>query len=206
MSTRFRILVVCTGNICRSAQAEQLIRARITEGYPGLESVVIVESSGTQALVGSPMPQEAAALSAHYGGNPEHHAARQLTAEQINEADFVLAMAAEHRRAVVRLLPRASRNTFTFTEFAALLENAAGTSLALQTEFAALNLADKLRSAVKWSSARRGYLSPHEASHVDVIDPYRRSNDVYEKSAHQIVEALDQAQRAVESLTKQVNA
>lgn len=169
-----------------------------------LEHVIAVESAGTQALVGSPMPQEAAALSDHYAGHPEEHAARQLTAEQVKAADLVLAMAAEHRSAVVRLVPRASRYTFTLREFAALLESAAGTSIALTLEFAALNLADKLRSAVKWVSARRGYLPLQEASPTDVIDPYRRSNEFYEKSASQIVQALDRIQRASESLGKQV--
>lgn len=204
MSGIFRVLVVCTGNICRSAQAEQLIRARVSEHFRELESVLVVESAGTGALVGSGMPDEAAALSVQHGGAPENHLARQLSAEQVRSADLVLAMAAEHRSAVVRLLPRASRNTFTLIEFAALLENAERSSPMLQDGFFHLNAAEKLRHAVKWTSARRGYLSPASSIAVDVIDPYRRSSETYRESANQIVEALDRIQRAAVNLAKRV--
>lgn len=204
MSDSFRILVICTGNICRSAQAEQLIRARIAEKFPGLESTVAVGSAGTGALVGFGMPAEAAALSARHGGAPERHSARQLTVQHVREADLVLAMATEHRSAAVRLLPRASRNTFTLTEFAALLESAEENHAVRSAEFSSLNAADKFRSAVKWASARRGYLLPKDAAPADVVDPYRRSKDVYGESALQIVEALDRTERAAVSLAQRV--
>lgn len=204
MTDVFRVLVVCTGNICRSAQAEQIIRARILESFPGLETVVVVESAGTGAMVGSGMPDEAAVLSARYGGVPTDHVARQLVVDQVREADLVLAMAAEHRSGVVRMLPRASRNTFTLTEFAALLESAEQTHPAPQSDFSALAPADQLRIAVKWVSARRGFLPPDGPIPADVVDPYRRSEEVYAESAHQIVEALDRVQRAAAGLARQV--
>lgn len=204
MSGSFRILVVCTGNVCRSAQAEQLIRATITKSFPGLESVVVVESAGTGALVGSGMPPESAALSKKYGGDPTHHSARQLTTEYIRAADLVLAMAAEHRRAVVRLYPRASRTTFTLTEFAALVENANYNFLGPQTDFSTLDMADKFREAVKWASARRGYLPPEDASPADVVDPYRRSEEIHRESMRQIVDALGRAQRGAANLAQRV--
>lgn len=197
MSDVFRVLVVCTGNICRSAQAEQLIRARVAQGYPAIASVVAVESAGTGALVGSGMPTQAAALSEKYGGAPADHSARQLTIEQVRRAHLVLVMAAEHRSAVVRLLPRASRHTFTLMEFAALLESAAHNPPSPPGDFTDQATVDKLRSGVKWASARRGYLPPQEeATSADVIDPYRRSDEVYAESARQIVEALDRTERA----------
>ncbi|MBO0594586.1 low molecular weight phosphatase family protein [Nesterenkonia sp. E16_7] len=206
MSDHFRILVVCTGNICRSAQAEQFIRARILENFPGLTSVVLVESAGTGAMVGSGMPDEAAVLSVQHGGIPTNHIARQLTADQVRAADLVLAMATEHRSGVVRLLPRASRITFTLTEFSALLESAEQNRPALPADFPALNPADKLRVAVKWASARRGFLPPEDASPSDVVDPYRRSEEVYAESTRQILQALDRAQRAAVRLARGVSA
>ncbi|MGJ9407182.1 low molecular weight phosphatase family protein [Nesterenkonia aurantiaca] len=205
MSDVFRVLVVCTGNICRSAQAEQLIRARVAENFPQFESVIAVESAGTAAMVGAEMPAEAAALSMQYGGAPADHAARQLTVAHVREADLVLAMAAEHRSAVVRLLPRAARNTFMLTEFAALLENVEQNHAALAPGVLALTSADKLRSAVKWTSGRRGYLQPADATLADVIDPFRRSEEVYSESARQIVDALSRTQRAAVNLAHRVD-
>lgn len=204
MTDVFRVLVVCTGNICRSAQAEQFIRARILESFPGLGSLVVVESAGTGAIVGSGMPNEASVLSSRHGGDPFEHVARQLTADQVREADLVLAMAAEHRSGVVRLLPRASRNTFTLTEFAALLESADQAHPTPPADFSSLSPADQLRNAVKWVSARRGFLPYDGPTPADVVDPYRRSEEVYAESANQIVEALDRVQRAAVSLARKV--
>lgn len=204
MSSSFRILVVCTGNICRSAQAEQIIRARIARISPGLDSIVGVESVGTGALVGSGMPAEAAALSAYYGGAPTEHSARQLTTEHVRSADLVLAMAAEHRSAVVRVLPSSSRNTFIITEFAALLENVEQNFPGPSPEFSTMDAGDKLRLAVKWAAARRGYLSFEEGTPADVLDPYRRSEETYAESTRQIVEALDRTQQAALKLAQRV--
>lgn len=206
MSEPFRVLVVCTGNICRSAQAEQLIRARIARRFPGFESLVTVESAGTGAMVGSGMPTEAAALSSLYGGAPAAHSARQLTVDHVRAADLVLAMTSQHRSAVVRLLPRSSRTAFTLTEFAALLEDAAQNHSLPAVEFSRLGPADKLRSAVKLASARRGYVAREDGAPLDVVDPYRRSDEVYAESARQIVEALDRTERAAVSLADRAHA
>lgn len=205
MSDVFRILVVCTGNICRSAQAEQLIRARIAREYSELAPVVEVESAGTGAMVGGGMPGEAAKLSEKHGGNPTGHTARQLAVQHVRAADLVLAMAREHRSAVVRLLPRASRSTFLLTEFAALLENAEQNSASRTEDFVSLSVVGQLRAAVKFASARRGYLPIEDSDLVDVIDPYRRSEDVYRESAQQIVQALDRTQRAAVNLSMRVS-
>ena len=44
----FRILTVCTGNICRSPVAERLLQA-------GLGDAVAVSSAGVRAVVGDPI-------------------------------------------------------------------------------------------------------------------------------------------------------
>ncbi|PRZ13401.1 arsenate reductase/protein-tyrosine-phosphatase family protein [Nesterenkonia sandarakina] len=206
MSDPFRILVVCTGNICRSAQAEQLIRARIAERFPLLKPAVVVESAGTRAMVGSDMPTEAAAGSVRYGGSPAGHSGCQLTMGHVRRADLVLGMATEHRSAVVRLLPRSSRIAFTLTEFAALLESAGKILAVPPAGFSTLDAADKLRSGVKWAAARRGYLAVEEGSPVDVVDPYRRSQKTYEESARQIVEALNDIESTAMHLAERLRA
>lgn len=206
MSGVFRILLVCTGNICRSAQAEQIIRARIVRKFPGLRSIVVVESAGTGAVVGSGMPAEAAALSERNGGAPADHSAQQLAVEHLRAADLVLVMTAEHRSTVVRLLPRSSRNTFTLNEFASLLENAGENHPSPAADLSSMEAADKLRMAVKWAAARRGYRSSADDKPADIVDPYRRSEEVYSESARQIVEALDRTERAAVNLAERVGA
>lgn len=183
----FTILTVCTGNICRSPQAEQLLRSGfsdVSEQFAEWETPVI-SSAGTHALAGGAMPVEAAALSREYGGIPDHHAARTLTPELIEQADLVLAMAREHRSAIVRLVPRANRKVFTLREFARIvtgLQESPGTVTTADTD------------PTTWlarAAQHRGYFTA-PISDDDVIDPYRRSNAVYAESAAQIAPAVKQ--------------
>ena len=112
-----RILLVCTGNICRSPLAEQLLRARLEE----LGVQPDVHSAGTRALVASPMTAEAAELSLTYGARSTAHAAQQLTEQIVGAADLILTATRDHRREVVTLLPKATRYTFTLNQFARLV-------------------------------------------------------------------------------------
>ena len=67
----FSILTVCSGNICRSPLAEQLLRVGLTD-----LAGVTVSSAGTIALVGEGMPAEAQALSVRYGATDATGACR----------------------------------------------------------------------------------------------------------------------------------
>ena len=55
----FRILHVCTGNICRSPMAEHLTRHGLLLGLPDAADRFVVESSGTWGHAGSPMEPHA---------------------------------------------------------------------------------------------------------------------------------------------------
>src|SRR5687767_12553879 len=132
----FRILVVCTGNICRSPLAVQLLRARLPAAFPGHDSSFIeVTSAGTVALDGRRM-EPAAIREATRLGVPDarEHRARLLVPEQIERADLVIAMAREHRDAVVEAVPRARRRTFTLIELARTLEAVAASSAAVRPD------------------------------------------------------------------------
>lgn len=199
----FRILFVCTGNICRSAQGEQLLRARIPAE---LQGVIEIRSAGTGALVGAPMPDEAAALSRHYGGVPDAHAGQDLTADLVRESDLVLAMASEHRSGAVQLLPRASRYSFMLTEFGALLDDLSRNlpEPVLDEALPQHPLTTRLRALVRMAAGRRGFLPPEDASPQDVVDPYRRSQQVYDESAAQVSAGVDRILNAVVRIAAEV--
>ncbi len=199
----FRILFVCTGNICRSAQAEQLLRARIPEP---LQGVFEIRSAGTGALVGAPMPSEAAQLSRRYGGEPDAHRGRDITVDLVRESDLVLAMAAEHRSGAVQLLPRASRYSFMFTEFGALLDDLSRNlpEPLLDEALPQHPLTTRLRALVRMAAGRRGFLPAGEADPKDIIDPYRRPQQVYDDSAAQISAGIDRILDAVVRIAAQV--
>ena len=55
----FRILVVCTGNVCRSALAERLLRARLEAALGDSAGQVHVASAGLGRRTFSPHDTEA---------------------------------------------------------------------------------------------------------------------------------------------------
>jgi protein-tyrosine phosphatase len=181
--TSFGILTVCTGNICRSPLAEQLLRAELA----GLD--VAVASAGTNALVGHPMDDRAAVYSRQLGGSPDEAFGRQLTADQVRQSDLVLAASREHRRAVVELLPRSTHFAFTVREFARLLESLDDRDW--ESVATAPDSRTRLLSLVEIAASNRGVSElPEDADDDDIIDPYRQDDAVYAESIGQLVPAV----------------
>ncbi|AWB87870.1 low molecular weight phosphatase family protein [Mycetocola zhujimingii] len=181
------MLTVCSGNICRSPLAEQLLRAGLS-AYPG----VTVASAGTVGLSGEPMDARALTLATSLGvTDAEAHVARELTEIDIRDADVIFAMAREHRRAIVQLHPRAARYTFTIREFARIAAEITDADL---TDVAILppdDLAGRFASAVATCAALRGVVAPAlSPDDDDVVDPYRRHDDVYVRTGHELVPAV----------------
>ncbi len=188
------ILTVCTGNICRSPLAEQLLRAQIDSPD------VTVRSAGTHGLTGTPMPAEAQHLSRELGaraGDPEAHAGRFLTEAELAGVDLALAMAREHRRSIVELDPAKLRVAFTAREFARLAAALSDADL-----YAAIARGDddasRLRAAIDAVAGMRGIVDPPaDPAEDDVIDPYRQPWETYQLSAAQLYPALEQVTRVV---------
>ena len=65
---------------------------------------------------------------AEAGVDISRHVARRLEERHVRDADVVVCMAAEHRDAVVRLVPEAAGKTFTLKELVRLLEALPATS------------------------------------------------------------------------------
>jgi protein-tyrosine-phosphatase len=96
---RFRLVVLCTGNTCRSPLAAAALREALGAD---LERVEIV-SAGTAAAEGQPASAGAAAVGARDGLDLSGHRARRASAELLRGADLVLVMEREHLRAATAL-------------------------------------------------------------------------------------------------------
>jgi len=93
---RYRIGVVCLGNICRSPMAEVVLTERVAEA--GLDDRVEVASCGTGDWhVGHPMDRRAAATLSAAGYDPSRHRAQQFAETWLDEYDVLLAMDAQNR-------------------------------------------------------------------------------------------------------------
>lgn len=88
---RYRVALICLGNICRSPMADVVLEARLRSA--GLDQAVEVVSAGTGDWhVGEPMDERAAALLTEEGYDTTRHRARQVSMSWIGEYDLLLAM------------------------------------------------------------------------------------------------------------------
>lgn len=110
------ILIICSGNICRSPMAEGLLRKFLAE--QGIEDVR-VHSAGTLDIEGAPAsePGQRACAEA-FGVDLSEHRSKGLTGAMLREADLVLCMADRHLWAVERLLPEARDKSFLLKSYA----------------------------------------------------------------------------------------
>ncbi len=88
---RYRIALVCLGNICRSPMAHVVLEHALVDA--GLGDAVEVTSSGTGGWhEGQPMDERAAATLLAAGLDPSRHRARTFDAGWHDAHDLVLAM------------------------------------------------------------------------------------------------------------------
>ena len=97
------ILVICTGNICRSPIAEGLLRDALRAPVRRRRRPS-VSSAGTSGLEGSGAMPESVQAAAELGVDIAGHVARRLTPDIADGADLLLCMAREHRDMLARCI------------------------------------------------------------------------------------------------------
>ncbi len=91
------VLVVCTGNLCRSPMAEYWLRQQV----PGLS----VSSAGLHALVGQHIDPTTLRVLHSHGLEASAHRARQLAIWMVQNASLVLTAELRHKQHIERLYP-----------------------------------------------------------------------------------------------------
>lgn len=173
-----KILVVCTGNICRSPMGEVLLKRALSEaGYAEVE----VASSGTWGLTGRPATDDAVEVMREHGVDLGGHAACSLQRSDIEDADLVLAMTSVHLREIEELAPGTSRKVFLIKELA---------ELDLPEVPADAFTEDRLE-------AMCGATRPQWRRALDLDDPMGRPRFAYERAAEQIAEGIEHLTRAL---------
>jgi len=113
---RVMVLLVCTGNTCRSPMAELLMRNHLAKLLKcDLEELeergVIVASAGIAAAAGSPPSAEAVQVMKAQGLDLSQHEAQPLTDPLVRHADLILTMTGGHRQAIAGRWPEAAERT-----------------------------------------------------------------------------------------------
>ena len=106
------IVFVCTGNICRSAMAEHLLRHWAKTRGLDLET----SSCGTAAESWYEVPEPARRLLAAEGGPPFEHQPRLATRATLQRGDLLLAMTQAHYDFIVERFPEFASRTRLFRE------------------------------------------------------------------------------------------
>ena len=108
MSRRIHVLVVCTGNICRSPTGEGVLR-HLAEKR-GLADRVRIASAGTHDYhVGEPPDPRTLKHAARRGYDFSAQRAAQVTVRDFSEYDYILAMDRGHLRVLRGLQPPGSK-------------------------------------------------------------------------------------------------
>ena len=104
---KIRVLMVCLGNICRSPTAEAMLRRKAHEA--GLDGRIEVDSAGTADYhVDSPPDRRAIAHGERRGLEMRHLRGRQVSREDFDRFDHVLAMDEDNLMNLRRLRPPGS--------------------------------------------------------------------------------------------------
>ncbi len=88
-----RVLVVCTGNVCRSPLAAAMLTQRLAaRGRTDIE----VSSAGTAAADGEPASEGSYLVALEHGLDLSAHKARVLSRGMADDADLLLGMSEHH--------------------------------------------------------------------------------------------------------------
>lgn len=96
------VIFLCWGNICRSPMAERVARKLAADR--GLDVVFTSAATSTEEL-GAPIDRRAAAVLTEAGYDADHHVAHQISRNEAEQADLIVAMEQLHLDRLRRIAP-----------------------------------------------------------------------------------------------------
>lgn len=117
-----KIMFICTGNICRSAMAEGMLKKLTQEEKIGVE----VCSCGIYAETGDEPTYNAIDAMKDYDVNITSHKATNIRDSKIKEMDIILCATNTHKQNVLYLYPELKGKVYTMKEYAGIDKDGQG--------------------------------------------------------------------------------
>ena len=108
-----KIMFICTGNICRSAMAEGMLKKILQEEKMDVE----VYSCGIYAETGDEATYNAIDAMKEYDVDITSHKATNIRASKITEMDVILCATNSHKQNVLYLYPELKGKVYTMKEY-----------------------------------------------------------------------------------------
>ena len=112
------ILIVCTGNICRSPMGAVLLAQKLVKALPDEEWNV--SSAGTWAMNGVSATDHGITVMAERGLDTSNHKSRVVDDKMLAEADLVLTMTIGHSESIRAEFKEYAHKVFRLTEMAGI--------------------------------------------------------------------------------------
>ena len=109
-----KIIFVCTGNTCRSPMAQALFARKAAKD----KLDIVAESRGTNVYNDEVVNPKALEALATVGIADFEHTARQLTKEDVLDADVILTMTQQQKFSIIKIFPDYKYKVFTLAEYA----------------------------------------------------------------------------------------